>query len=228
MSKRTEVVYREIRRQIVTGDLTPGSQVKEDQVASALGVSRTPVRAALQRLIDDGLLVSYRGRGAFVTEWTVSDVNEIFELRILLESHAAGLAAQNASKEQIESLRTSTETMRRLVRDKPPNHLADLQAANTSFHRTVLAASGSPRLRALAEALLDIPITINFYIYNEDDLQRSIQHHLDLIMAIESRHESLAQQIMGTHVRIASLAFKRSRGNGVVQLHPADQSDDPP
>ena len=226
MSKLTEHVYREVRRQIVAGDLAPGSQIKEEHVAGTLGVSRTPVRAALQRLIEDGLLVSHRGRGAFVAEWTARDVDEIFELRVLLEAHAAGLAASNASNEQIATLREATQTMRRLARDKPLNYLADLQAANSVFHRTILAASGSPRLRALAGTLLDIPITIGFYVYNQNDTERSIQHHLDLIMAIEQRDRALAQQIMSTHLQIASLAFKRSRRNGVVPFQAFGRPED--
>ena len=226
MSKLTEEVYREIRRQIVAGDRAPGSQVKEEQVASTLGVSRTPVRSALQRLIEDGLLVSHRGRGAFVAEWTARDIDEIFEIRVLLESHAAGLAAVKASEDHIAALREATETMRRLAHDKPLNHLADLQAANSKFHRTILAASGSPRLRALAVTLLDIPITIGFYVYNQDDIERSIQHHLDLIMAIERRDRVLAQQIMSTHLQIASLAFKRSRRDGIVTFRAFGQPED--
>lgn len=212
MSKLTEQVYRHMRRQIMSGNWAPGAQIKEEHMASELGVSRSPVRAAFQRLIEDGLLISHRSRGAFVAEWTDRDIDEIFELRILLESHAAGLAAVNASAEQIAVLHSATETMQRFARQKPLNYLGDMQAANSLFHRVILEASGSPRLRALATTLVDIPMVVGaFYLYSDADIQRSIQHHLDLLEAIGQRDRDLAQRIMSIHLRMAYLAFMRSR-----------------
>lgn len=212
MSKLTEQVYRTLRRQIMSGDLAPGSQIKEEHVAAGLGVSRTPVRAAFLRLIEDGLLISRRGRGAFVAEWTGRDIDEIFELRILLEAHAAGLAAVHASPAQIAELRAATEAMRRCLTEKPLNFLSAIQTANSRFHRTVLEASGSPRLRALASTLVDIPMVVGaFYVYSDSDIERSIQHHLDLQVAIEQRDRALAQEIMSVHLRMAYLVFMRSR-----------------
>ena len=177
MSKLTEQVYRTLRRQIMSGDLAPGSQIKEEHVAAGLGVSRTPVRAAFLRLIEDGLLISRRGRGAFVAE-----------------------------------LRAATEAMRRCLTEKPLNFLSAIQTANSRFHRTVLEASGSPRLRALASTLVDIPRVVGaFYVYSDSDIERSIQHHLDLQVAIEQRDRALAQEIMSVHLRMAYLVFMRSR-----------------
>ena len=224
MSKLTEQVYRTLRRQIMSGDLPPGAQVKEEHVAATLDVSRTPVRAALQRLTADGLLINRERRGAFVAEWTHRDIEEIFELRVLLESQAAGRAALNATAEQIAELGALTDAMDRLARDKPVNYLGDIEAANNRFHHLILVSSGSPRLRALAAALVDIPLVVGaFFVYTDDDLQRSIQHHRDLLVAIEHRNRGLAQEIMSVHLRMAHLIVMRAREAGAAQSAPAPE-----
>ena len=215
MSKLTEQVYRTLRRWIMSGDLAPGSQVKEEHVAATLKVSRTPVRGALERLTADGLLVNRKRRGAFVAEWTRRDIEDIFELRILLEALAAGRAATHASAQQIVELRAQTDAMERVARDQPLSHLAEIEAANNRFHRLILDSSGSPRLRALAGSLVDIPLVVGaFYVYTDDDIRRSIQHHRDLVMAIENGDRDLAQEIMSVHLRMAYLIFMRSRRSG--------------
>ena len=160
MSKLTEHVYRTLRRRIVSGHLAPGAQVKEEHVAATLGVSRTPVRSALQRLIDDGLLTGHRGRGAFVAALTDRDIDEVFELRILLEGHAAGLAAVHATADEIGGMADATAAMQRFASQKPIDFLGALQVANNRFHRLILAAGGSPRLRAMASTLVDIPTVV--------------------------------------------------------------------
>lgn len=230
MSKLTQHVYRTLRRRIVSGHLAPGAQVKEEHVAATLGVSRTPVRAALQRLIDDGLLTGHRGRGAFVAALTDRDIDEVFELRILLEGHAAGLAAVHATAQEIDALADATASMQRFASEKPIDFLGDLQFANNRFHRLILEAGGSPRLRAMASTLVDIPTVVGaFYVYDDADIRRSIQHHRDLLAAIQRRDRALAAEVMRVHLRIAHTLVKQSRRpDGSAVAAPEEESADPP
>jgi DNA-binding GntR family transcriptional regulator len=205
----TESVYGLLRRRIVTGSYPPGHRLKEEHVAQETGFSRTPVRAALQRLVNDGLLIGQGRRGAIVAEWTRHDLEEVFDLRILVESHAAGLAARNATPEQLAELEQLAEEMDRLGTEKPNEYLRDLQLANNRFHRLLLQSAGSPRLTKMAEALVDAPLIIGlFYGYGEAELRRSRQHHRDLLLAIRQRDPVLAEQVMRTHLRIARIAFR--------------------
>ncbi|MEO6492457.1 MAG: GntR family transcriptional regulator, partial [Ilumatobacteraceae bacterium] len=83
------VIADQIRDRIIDGSYTPGEQINEANVAAELGISRGPVREALQRLNQEGLLISYRNRGVFVVELSVDDVAEIYEARAAIEVGAA-------------------------------------------------------------------------------------------------------------------------------------------
>src|SRR5687767_13779896 len=83
-----------LKQRIVGGSYAPCAQLKEEHLARELKISRTPIRAALKRLVDDGLATADLGRGVRVAEWTDFDIEETFDLRGLLEAHAAELAAR--------------------------------------------------------------------------------------------------------------------------------------
>ncbi len=212
MPNATDSTYLLIRRAIMAGRYAPGTQLKEEQLADLMGVSRTPVRAALQRLIGDRLLHSQANRGVFVAEWTTRDIQDVFELRLLLEPHAAGLAAVRATEQQIEGLRTHTDRMDSSTRPSFQDNLPKIQQENHAFHSLILDASGSPRLKGMATPLIDMPVIIGtFYFYSEADMQRSIQHHRELITAIESRDRTPAQEVMKVHLRITNHIFRQNR-----------------
>lgn len=208
MTRLTDRVYTLLRRKIMSGEFAPQEQVKEEYIANLLSVSRTPVRGAIDRLIEDGLLFRERGRGSFVSSWNKEDIKEIFELRILLEARAASLAALRANSEQKRLLRQHTEAMEQLIQYKSGDYLLGIQNENQYFHNILLNAAGSPRLTRLAEELVDIPITIgSFYLYSEEDMLRSVQHHRELIHAIEMGSEAYAKDVMQVHLRAAFNAF---------------------
>lgn len=212
MSKISDQVYIRLRRKIMSGELEPGLQLKEEHLATDLNVSRTPVRAAIQQLISDGLLIQGSKRGAFVAAWTDRDIAEVFQIRIMLESAACGLAAVNSSPKQVNALRTLTNEMSRLSQLDGETAAYDLQRVNSQIHLALLEASNSPRLRQTASAFVDVPIIIgSFYIYQKADVRRSAQHHEDIMQAIERRDPLLAEELMRVHLRSAYRTFEASR-----------------
>jgi DNA-binding GntR family transcriptional regulator len=212
MTNATDSIYTLIRRSIMAGRYPPGTQLKEEHLAEMMGVSRTPVRAALQRLIGDRLLRSQANRGVFVPEWTTRDIQEVFELRLLLEPHAAGLAAVRANEDQIDEMRRHTDRMDSATRPSFQDNLSEIQHENHAFHNAILEASGSPRLKAMAASLIEMPVIIGtFYFYSEADMQRSIQHHRELITAISSRDRAFAQEVMSVHLRVSINIFQQNR-----------------
>ncbi len=218
MSKAHENTYAELRRRIMAGRYGPGQQLKEEALASELDVSRTPVRAALRRLVADGLLEARANRGAFVAQWTSHDIDEVIDLRCMLESQAAALAAKRASPEQVTELATLNQQMHTLLKGVTSEKIAELQRLNNSFHQLVLEAAGSPRLSAATRALLDWPLIVgSFYVFSETDIGRSLQYHDDLILAIGSGDAQMARSVMEAHLRRSHLTYRgrrKSGGNG--------------
>jgi DNA-binding GntR family transcriptional regulator len=214
VSSAGETIYAELRRRLMAGHYAPGTQLKEEAIASELAVSRTPVRTALRRLVQEGQLEAHANRGAFVAEWTARDTNEVFELRCLLEAHAAALAAERASPEQIAELTALNRRMAELSRKPSLERISELQTLNSRFHHIVLAAAGSPRLSAMTRPLIDWPLTIGtFYFFSENDLARSVHHHNDLIAAISNRDAVLAKRTMEVHLRRSNIIYQSQRAS---------------
>ncbi|MEJ8816145.1 GntR family transcriptional regulator [Variovorax ureilyticus] len=204
--------YEVLRQRLVGGQYAPGYQLKEEHVARELGLSRTPVRTALKRLVEDGLATDAAGQGIRVAEWSEWDVEETFQLRMLLEPYASFLAATRGGEELARALRESNEAMAKGI-SQGREGIAQVQAANRDFHHALLEASGSPRLRAILETMIDMPIIKrSFYIYTPQELEQSLHHHRDLTLAVEAADGELARQVMQLHLRMSYHRFMRHRG----------------
>ena len=212
MSRTNENIYAELRRRVMAGVYEPGAQLKEEALAAELGVSRTPIRGALRRLVKDGLLEARANRGAFVAQWTSDDIDEVIDLRCMLESQAAGLAAERASKAQVCMLAALNQRMTTLARRLTSDHIAEMQLLNNQFHKTILEAAGSPRLSAATRTLIDWPLVVgSFYVFSEGDIARSLGYHDDLIAAIDSGASKLARCVMEAHLRRSYLSYRARR-----------------
>jgi DNA-binding GntR family transcriptional regulator len=204
--------YEILKQRIVGGQYKPGSQLKEIPIAKELDLSRTPVRAALKRLVEDGLAIADLGRGVYVAAWTDWDVHEIFELRLLLEPYAAQLAAERGTEHGIALLEESNAQMANAIAQPDEDAVLRIQAANRLFHLTLLEMSQSKRLHDMLETMIDMPIiTRSFFLYDADDLERSLRHHKDLTMAIKSRNGQLAKQVMQLHLQVSMNRFLNAR-----------------
>jgi DNA-binding GntR family transcriptional regulator len=212
LSNANESVYAELRRRIMAGHYAPGLQMKEEALAAEMAVSRTPIRTALRRLVEEGLLLNHANRGAFVADWTQRDIDEVFDLRCMLEPFAAGLAAERASHKQVAELAAINAQMAELCRQGCADHLAELQALNNSFHQLILVAAQSPRLSVAARALIDWPLIVgSFYVFSAADIERSIAYHDDLVIAIGEGDGRLARRVMESHLRRSYVRYKRQR-----------------
>ena len=202
--------YEVVRSGIITGRYLAGARLTEQEIATTVGVSRTPVREALRRLDAEGLVEFTPNLGAVVTTWSESESDEIFELRAMLESYGARRAAVRATNEQITGLRRLAEQQHRESVERGAGHLERIGELNNRFHRAMQDAAASPRLvRALA-GLIEAPLMMRtFQKYTAEDLLRSAQHHLELVRALEARDAEWAASVMFSHVHAARGALNR-------------------
>ncbi|MGP3934783.1 GntR family transcriptional regulator [Nonomuraea sp. KM88] len=138
-----------VRDAIISGELAPGRLYSAQELGERFGASRTPVREALLKLADAGLVRIERNRGARILTSNDQDINEVFTLRLLLEPPAAGLAAQRQDF-PVTDLDSALADMRA--------HQADREAffaADRAFHEVILRASGNRRLVAFVTGLRD-------------------------------------------------------------------------
>lgn len=206
---------------MVGGHYGPGTQLKEEPIARELGLSRTPVRTALRRLVEDGLATDGLGQGIHVSPWTEVDIEETFQLRMLLEPYAAFLAASRAGSGLVDVLCASNEEMRRGI-DAGPDGIVEVQKANSTFHRALLDAAGSPRLRSMLGTIIDMPVIVrSFFLYSRDELEQSLHHHKDLTLAAQERDGELARQVMQLHLRMSYHRFMKHRNLFAAKTSPA-------
>ncbi len=202
-----DVVARRLTQAIVTGELAPGTRLREETLAAAFSVSRTPVREALILLSANGLAHLEPNRGATVLQLTADDVSEVYHLRGLLESESAALAATRIKPDVAESLFKICDQMSEL-REAPAS---EQLAADTTFHYTIAEASGSPRLHALIRQVSAIPEAYRSGIpYTVDDMIEAEHQHRGIAEAIRSRSDAQAGALMRSHVGWAGrLAVQR-------------------
>lgn len=224
MKKSGHNTYETLKKRIIAGHYVAGTQLKETHIAAEMGVSRTPVRAALNRLIQDGLATAKSGRGVFVASWTPWDIEDMVRLRVRLEPFAARLAAERASPEMISKLDRCNQQMEAAIETIKTggDAIIEVQAANSAFHRLMVDAAGSARLKGMLGTLIDMPIiTGSFFLYDLDDLRRSLLHHQDMVVALRLKNGDLAEQLMSAHLLISTERFMTQRRD---YLPAADQA----
>lgn len=195
--------YEAIRESIASGEYASGKHLRAGELATKLGLSRTPVREALRRLNAEGLVDFHHHRGAFVSDATAQDIDEVFGLRIVLESYAASRAARNLSAAEIEQLKLLTDEMERGAGNKHPD-VALITSANEKFHEIIIGSASNRRLASIINSVTEQRLVARtFHHYAREQLKASIAHHRELIQAFNAHDESWAAAIMRCHLHAA-------------------------
>jgi DNA-binding GntR family transcriptional regulator len=186
-----------IRDAIVEGRLEPGRRLKEDELARELGISRTPIREALLMLQAEDLVVATPNRGAVVRAQDAAELEDLYDLRALLEGHAARRAAERVTAEQIEELRASCVRFA----DVTDGDLSELVRENLFFHHAILDIAGSARLASMVGKVIRLPLVYNSYRwYSPVQTRISVSYHRRIVDAFAAGDADAAEQIMREHV----------------------------
>lgn len=209
--RTADVVARRLAQAILSGEIAPGTRLREENLAQMFSVSRTPVREALIVLSSTGLAHLEANRGATVLQLTAADVAEVYHLRAVLEAESAALAAGRTTTEPAGLLLAICDRMAEL-HEAPA---AEQLAADTQFHYTIAEASGSPRLHALVRQVSAIPEAYRSAIpYTGADMSEAERQHRGIAGAIQRNDAGQARRLMRSHVEWAGrLAVDRLQPN---------------
>lgn len=199
--RASDVAYSAIRQGLSAGRWAPGSHLRESELAAELGISRTPVREALRRLASEQLVSFEPHLGVRVAGWSHQDIEEIFALRVELESFAAGQAARHATQLQVAELRELAKQIERAAfGGEEPDYVA-ITELNNRFHSLIVTSAANQRLVSLVVQLVEIPLVVRtFTRFDRQELARSVSHHYDLVEAIDGRNADWAVAVMRAHI----------------------------
>jgi DNA-binding GntR family transcriptional regulator len=191
------MVYRTIRERIITGVYPQGSRLREQKLASEMGVSRVPVREVMPRLETDGFVVTERNRGAGVAAWTPSTVHDLIDVRLAVEPAAARLAARRLMAgadaaplwQALEAEVGATAGGQQLAIAEAAAHL----------HQEVAVLSGNRLLATVMQSLAGRVVWL-FYLTSERDPAAACAEHESLIEAIELGDEGIAAATQYAHI----------------------------
>ena len=195
------LIAAQLRRGIMNGTFAPGQQLAESQIAKELEVSRGPLREAMQRLIQEGLLRGERNRGLFVIELGDGDVREIYLARQAIEQTAVRLMFRGQDGQPLDQLRKTVERMHTASRLGRWSALADL---DLRFHAQLVAASGSHRMeRVIQTLLIETRMCLNALEHRYQHGADLAAEHSDLLKALAGGDEMRTLELIRLHMEDA-------------------------
>ncbi|HLV71382.1 DNA-binding GntR family transcriptional regulator [Actinomadura hallensis] len=193
-----EIVSDELRSAIMYGSLEPGAQLGEAELASRLGISRGPLREAMQRLVQEGLLVSEPHRGLFVITLDEGDVEDVYLARLAIEREACRLIMARNRGEAVARL---TDALDALVEAAGKRDRVAMSDADQAFHEVLVSSSGSPRLERMAHTLLvETRMCLNALQDTYPEPSELVEEHRRLVDAIGDGEEERLLQLIEEHM----------------------------
>jgi DNA-binding GntR family transcriptional regulator len=202
-------VARSLRLAIQTGQLEPGQRLVEEDIASQLGVSRVPVREAIRALEADGLLVTEHGRGARVSNPSVVDIEDIYGLRVALESYCLSTIIENGDKADIDMLQSLVDQMSEWCTGDDRAVLLELDLV---FHERMCEMSGNERLLGTWQSqmaqLRMLLVMSDAYLEDPGGIARGHQRIVD---AIRQKDVKKARKVLNYHFEKSKERVLRDR-----------------
>ncbi len=198
---REDEVYMILEEEILSGQYKSGDMLTEQPLSERLGVSRTPIRAAIRRLAEEGLVELNPNRGAVVIGVTVDDLISTYKIRMRLEGIASAMAATRLTEEEKRELRESVELSEYYIARGDTEHIKEL---DTTFHRIIYKASGN---RMLCRILTELHRNIKTYrkrsLSVPGRVEKSHEEHREILNAILAGDAEKADILTSLHIERA-------------------------
>lgn len=194
-----EIVYEELKRQILIGEIPPGTRMMEVELADDMGVSRTPIREAIRKLEKEGLVSIEPRRGAYASEISIKDMVDVLEVREFLESMAAGLAAKKISNEEKEKISKASLAYKKAVES---GQTEDIIKADELFHKLIVECSGNKTLIQMMNQVQELALRFRYIYYEDFSRYKNMPYeHQEIVDAVASGNEERAKEKAYTHVQ---------------------------
>jgi len=215
----SEAVRRRIEKMVLTGIIPAGERVNELQLSQQLSVSRGPLREALRRLEQAGLLVAIPNRGMFVKKVGLADALHLYDVRAGLARVTGRLVAQHASRRQLENLQMTFDDMEAAV---AADNISSFYESNLSFHSQLLEYAGNPRLLALSETVRnELQLYLRDAVVGPARLRQSQAEHRQILEGIVAGEVERAAAAFEGHILAGKqrmLEYLGGRGEAVSAL----------
>lgn len=219
-------VYQILKEDICTGKYRPGQWLQENEVATQLSVSRSPVREALRQLAADGLVVGLPNKGVFVKEFTSRDIDEVFDLRVLLENYAIGRLRNNLSAAGIEQLMACLTGLERAHAQNDLNRYIDEDAR---LHNLLVELSANSLLRSMYDRVHSMNQQFRIYsLSSKKRFDESVDEHRGMIHCLLTGNTQEAQAINRQHLQLAREKIIEHMSQLSVQGPEASLPEPPP
>lgn len=207
---RQEIVYGVIKERILKGEYSPGQRLITNDLAIELGVSRMPIREALQRLeAATGLVTLIPHKGAIVNETSEEDLVEVFQIRVVLEGLAARLACPNMDGSQIDQLVKINRKVIELEHTRDEQCFLEL---NLEFHANIWKAANAPRLVAMLRLLYDASRSYRYISLKlPGRFEEIVREHEEIIAALRQGDAGNVEKIVNKHYQQTLDWLMRSR-----------------
>lgn len=193
-----KTVYEKLKSQIINFTLKPGQKLQDRQLGLQFGVSRTPVREALNRLVQEGFVRQISGRGYFVKEITIKEIENLYEVREALEVLAAQQAIRNINNRQIKKLREILKSHKKLIqKGESKGRLLE----DADFHKTITLSSGNKYLYEIIDNIFDKIST--FQAIDILTLQRAkiaYRQHKEIFNLLKEKHTQGLKKRLSKHI----------------------------
>lgn len=203
-----DVVFKTLRQAILTGELQPGERLMEITLANKLGVSRTPVREAIHKLEQEGLVIMMPRRGAQVAQITEKDLVEVLEVRLGLEEMAVRFACERMTDEQFASIREAAAAFDQAIEK---NDLTALAQADENFHSLIYKATDNACLCNITNNLREQMYRYRIEHLKNEAVRKGLSaEHKAICEALEKRDVEEARTILCNHIE--------NQQNSIIQM----------
>ena len=201
-----DVVFHTLREAILKGDLRPGERLMELQLASKLGVSRTPIREAIRMLEQEGLAVTIPRKGAEVAKMTEKDMEDVLQIREALDELAVQVACDKMTAQQLKELTLAMKNFENAIQ---AGKLKKIIEYDVEFHEIIYRATDNPKLVTLLNNIREQIYRYRVeYLKGKENYPMLVREHEEIVTALKQKNKERVADAMRSHIRNQAEAVK--------------------